>query len=85
MVDRDGCEQCTKTVHTDCVAQLTREEGVTVCERRINGLQYASLIVNGKRTHSSGGFEDCCDAISDLLMRVRRSQAERGPDFVGGA
>jgi hypothetical protein len=83
MVDRDGCELCTRRVHTDCVEEL--EQYGEICERKMGDKHYASLIVQGTRQHSSSGCESCCDAISDLLMRVRRSLAEqRGPESAGG-
>jgi hypothetical protein len=84
MVDRDGCELCTRRVHADCVDELERLGDV--CERRMGDRHYASLIVNGVRQHSSDGCDSCCDAISDLLMRVRKAKAEqRGPEHSGGA
>jgi hypothetical protein len=77
------CYGCTRRVHTDCVDELERHG--EVCERKMDGRYFAKLIVRGKELESSAGCDSCCDAISDLLMRVRKAQAERGPEFVGGA
>jgi hypothetical protein len=78
------CNDCTRRVHADCVEAL--EQHGEVCERLMGGKYYASLIVQGTRQHSSGGCDSCCDAISDLLMRVRKAKAEqRGPEHSGGA
>ncbi len=80
------CNDCTRRVHADCVEELERREGATVCERRIDGRYFAMLVVQGEEKESSAGCETCCDAISDLLMRVRTSLAEqRGPEHTGGA
>lgn len=79
------CEGCTRRVHADCVDELETQFKGEVVERKVGEQYFASLLIQGRRAHSSAACDSCCDAISDLLMRVRRATAERGAEFVGGA